>query len=134
MNDFRNFAEGLNSLTNTGIKVGGAIFAGTAGAKFLKKKGRAADAIEQDQIELKKLEIEVQKAKLEAEKHNIQQQYQQPQQYFFEAKEPINVQPNLPEQTSLNSQEKLIKTYELLKAGVITEEEYAAIKKQVLGL
>ncbi|MGL4342948.1 MAG: hypothetical protein ACRCRZ_00030 [Metamycoplasmataceae bacterium] len=133
---FRDLTYGIDRLANTGLKIGGAVFAGVAATKYMKKKNTSSSAIEQDQIELKKLEIEVQKAKLEAEKNKLMQDSNKTQvpQISYNPQESVSIQPALPQETSNNSQEKLLKSYELFKAGVITEEEYTIIKKQVLGI
>ena len=117
-----------DSAVNTGIKLGGTIMAGVAISKWAKKKGAEADALSGDQLEVKKMEIELQKAKLQAETDKITKPVN-----FVPEHQPMP-QPALAPQSSVNSQEKLLQTYELFKAGAISQEDYDAVKRQVLGI
>jgi hypothetical protein len=74
------------------------------------------------------MEIELQKAKLQAETDKITKPVN-----FVPEHQPMP-QPALAPQSSVNSQEKLLQTYELFKAGAISQEDYDAVKRQVLGI
>ncbi len=121
-------ARAADSVVNTGIKLGGTIMAGVAISKWAKKKGKETDALSGDQLELKKMELELQKAKIQAETDKITQPVKSVPEH-----QPIP-QPMLAPQSSVNSQEKLLQSYELFKAGAISQEDYDAVKRQVLGI
>lgn len=114
----------IDKAVSTGIKIGG-IFAGAAAAgvginKWSKNKAKMKH-LSNEQLEIKKRELELQN-----KNNDI---------YLKGAivNAPIP-QPNIVENNSINSQEQLIKAYELFKSGVINESDYDAIKKKVLGI
>lgn len=114
----------IDKAVSTGIKIGG-IFAGAAAAgvginKWSKNKAKMKH-LSNEQLEIKKRELELQN-----KNNDI---------YLKGAivNAPIP-QPNIVEDNSINSQEQLIKAYELFKSGVINESDYDAIKKKVLGI
>lgn len=114
----------IDKAVSTGIKIGG-IFAGAAAAgvginKWSKNKAKMKH-LSNEQLEIKKRELELQN------KNND----------IYSKGAIVNApipQPNIVENNSINSQEQLIKAYELFKSGVINESDYDAIKKKVLGI
>lgn len=114
----------IDKAVSTGIKIGG-IFAGAAAAgvginKWSKNKAKMKH-LSNEQLEIKKRELELQN------KNND----------IYSKGAIVNApipQPNIVEDNSINSQEQLIKAYELFKSGVINESDYDAIKKKVLGI
>lgn len=114
----------IDKAVSTGIKIGG-IFAGAAAAgvginKWSKNKAKMKH-LSNEQLEIKKRELELQN------KNND----------IYSKGAIVNApipKPNIVENNSINSQEQLIKAYELFKSGVINESDYDAIKKKVLGI
>lgn len=129
---FLNFTRGISNLADTGLKLGAGIGAAVGIKALFKEKKRKEGLLEQNQVELQKLEIEVQKAKLLAEKRKIEANAEaESQQFLATAPAP---QPALAIESSASSQQRLLNAHELLKQGAITNEEYEALKMKVLGI